>query len=98
MLADGCEARARAEVPRSEVELRSLVKKVFDYIQQEGQLDQTSLTLHDLNVAANSFTTTLRNAYHPRIIYPEIKSPSGVTEPIQFMINPDEVPSESDHK
>ncbi len=82
MLADGCEARARAELPRSEVELRSLVKKVFDYLQQEGQLNQTSLTLQDLNLAAESFTATLRNSYHPRIIYPEIKSPSNPTEPI----------------
>jgi putative nucleotidyltransferase with HDIG domain len=82
MLADGCEARARAELPRSEVEIRSLVKKVFDYLQQEGQLDQTSLTLRDLYLAAESFTKTLRNSYHPRIIYPEIKSSSTPTVPI----------------
>lgn len=85
MLADGCEARARAELPRSEVELRSLVKKVFDYLQQEGQLDQTSLTLRDLNMASDSFVSTLRNSYHPRIIYPEIKPPSSPTEPIIFL-------------
>lgn len=74
MLADGCEARARAEVPRSEEELRELVKKTFDYLQQEGQLDQTTLTLSDLYTAADSFSKTLQNTYHPRIIYPEIKS------------------------
>jgi cyclic-di-AMP phosphodiesterase PgpH len=82
MLADGCEAKARAELPRSEIELRSLVKKVIDYLQQEGQLDKTSLTLNDLNVAADSFVTTLRNSYHPRIVYPEIHSHSGSTEPV----------------
>jgi cyclic-di-AMP phosphodiesterase PgpH len=64
------------------VELRSLVKKVFDYLQQEGQLDQTSLTLNDLNVAADSFATTLRNSYHPRIVYPEIRTTSSPTEPV----------------
>lgn len=96
MLADGCEARARAEVPRSEVELHTLVKKVFDYLQQEGQLDQTTLTLQDLNTAADSFTTTLRNAYHPRIIYPELKSPGGTTEPVQYMIKPEDVQVKSD--
>ncbi len=91
MLADGCEARARAELPRTDVELRSLVKKVFDYLQQEGQLDQTSLTLNDLNVAAESFTNTLRNSYHPRIVYPEIKSPLNPTEPILFVTNQEEI-------
>jgi putative nucleotidyltransferase with HDIG domain len=82
MLADGCEAKARAELPRTEAELRSLVKKVFDYLQQEGQLDKTSLTLNDLNVAAESFATTLRNSYHPRIVYPEIRTTSSPTEPV----------------
>jgi cyclic-di-AMP phosphodiesterase PgpH len=98
MLADGCEARARAELPRSEVELRALVKKVFDYLQQEGQLDQTSLTLRDLNLAAESFTTTLRNSYHPRIIYPEIKQPSSPTEPIIITSNQEDAQSESKQK
>ncbi|NMB56059.1 MAG: HDIG domain-containing protein [Leptolinea sp.] len=82
MLADGCEARARAELPRSEVEIRSLVKKVFDYLQQEGQLDHTNLTLRDLYLAAESFTKTLRNSYHPRIIYPEIKTSNTPTVPV----------------
>jgi membrane-associated HD superfamily phosphohydrolase len=67
---------------RREVELRSLVKKVFEYLQQEGQLDQTSLTLNDLNLAAESFAATLRNSYHPRIIYPEIQPPTSPTVPV----------------
>jgi putative nucleotidyltransferase with HDIG domain len=98
MLADGCEARARAEVPKSEDELRTLVKKVFDYLQQEGQLDQTSLTLRDLNSAAESFTSTLRNTYHPRILYPEIKTPSSQTEPVQYLIKSDDVTIGNDQK
>jgi hypothetical protein len=72
MLADGCEARARAELPKNEDEIRELVKKVFDLCQREGQLDQTNLTLLDLHIAAESFVTTLKNIYHPRIQYPEI--------------------------
>ena len=73
MLADGVEARARAELPKGEVELRSLVLRVFDFCQKEGQLDETRLTLRDLSQAADSFITTLRNTYHPRIQYPEYK-------------------------
>lgn len=73
MLADSCEARARAELPRDEAELRILVKKVIDYAQREGQLDNTNLTLKDLSVIADSFVNSLRNQYHPRIQYPELE-------------------------
>lgn len=95
MLADGCEARARAELPRTDVELRTLVKKVFEYLQQEGQLDQTSLTLNDLNMAIDSFVSTLKNSYHPRIIYPEIRTPSSPTEPLPAPTQEPEASSES---
>lgn len=72
MLADSCEARARAELPKDEEELRILVKKTIDYAQREGQLDNTNLTLKDLSVIANTFVNSLRNQYHPRIQYPEL--------------------------
>jgi cyclic-di-AMP phosphodiesterase PgpH len=76
MLADGCEARARAEIPKNEDDLRALIKKVFDYCVSEGQLDDTTLTLRDLNVAKESFINTLKNTYHPRIQYPEYRPSS----------------------
>lgn len=72
MLADACEARARAELPKDEDELRAIVKKVIDLCQQEGQLDDTALTLRDLTTAAESIVNTLRNTHHPRLKYPDI--------------------------
>jgi hypothetical protein len=33
-------------------------------------LDDTLLTLRDLNLITESFVTTLRGTYHPRIQYP----------------------------
>jgi len=83
MLADGCEARVRAELPKDETELRGLIKRVFDYLQKEGQLDDTRLTLRDLTEAQESFLNTLRGIYHPRIQYPEIRQASQAvnTEP-----------------
>lgn len=74
MLADGVEARARAELPKDEEELHDLIKGVISYYEREGQLDDTQLTLRDLNRVADSFSRTLRNAYHTRLKYPEIKS------------------------
>ncbi|HPH97941.1 MAG TPA: HDIG domain-containing protein [Anaerolineaceae bacterium] len=73
MLADGVEARARATVPKNHEELRDLIKQAFDYYEHEGQLDETRLTLRDLNLASESFFNTLKGMYHPRIHYPEIK-------------------------
>ncbi len=73
MLADGCQARARAELPQDEHDLHELVRKVILYCQQEGQLDDTRLTLRDLSTITDSFVKTLQNTYHPRIRYPEIK-------------------------
>ncbi|MAT44519.1 MAG: hypothetical protein CL609_19465 [Anaerolineaceae bacterium] len=72
MLADGCEARARAEKPQSKEELLVVIQKVIDFCQKEGQLNDTELTLKDLKTIANSFTETLINTYHPRIKYPEL--------------------------
>ena len=75
MLADGVEARARAELPPNEEELRKLIRKVIDFCQKEGQLDNTTLTLRDISVITDSFINTLRNIYHPRIKYPELHPP-----------------------
>lgn len=73
MLADGCQARARAELPQDEGELTELIRKTINFCQQEGQLDDTRLTLRDLNIITESFVKTLQNYHHPRIRYPEIK-------------------------
>jgi putative nucleotidyltransferase with HDIG domain len=86
MLADGCEARARAEVPKNDEEIRNLVKSYIEYIQHEEQLDNTSLTLKQLNLVAESFITTLRNTYHPRIKYPEPKSKQTATEKMDILV------------
>jgi putative nucleotidyltransferase with HDIG domain len=76
MLADNCEARARAEIPRDEEALRAIVRKVFDFCQKEGQLNNTALTLNNLFTIQESFVKTLLNTYHPRILYPELKPDS----------------------
>jgi cyclic-di-AMP phosphodiesterase PgpH len=78
MLADGVEARSRAEGPDSEEDLRRVVRAVIDLIEKERQLDNTQLTLHDLNLIIESFVTTLRGTYHPRIHYPASELPASM--------------------
>src|SRR5512138_3020965 len=77
MLADGVEARARAEGPDNEEGLRNVVRAVVDRIEKERQLDNTQLTLHDLNQVIESFVSTLRGTYHPRIHYPPSELPAS---------------------
>jgi cyclic-di-AMP phosphodiesterase PgpH len=79
MLADGCEARVRAEHPENEKELEILVKSTIENAISKGQLDDTQLTLSDLNIISKSFTATLRGIYHPRIKYPQLE-PTTTTD------------------
>ena len=74
MLADTTEARARAERPSNDEEIRTLVKSVFDIYYTSNQLNDTPLTLHDMDIAMESFIRVLRNIYHPRVRYPEAES------------------------
>jgi hypothetical protein len=48
---------------------------VIETEQKFGQLDDTLLTLRDLTLITESFVTTLRGTYHPRIQYPNTKVP-----------------------
>jgi putative nucleotidyltransferase with HDIG domain len=74
MLADNVEAKARAEVPKNESELKDLVSKAIEYCQKEGQLDTSNLTLNNLIRISESFVSTLKNSYHPRLQYPDLEA------------------------
>jgi putative nucleotidyltransferase with HDIG domain len=80
MLADGCEARARAELPKTDEELRTLIKKIIDGCIQDGQLEESNLTLRDLKEIADAFFQVMLNTHHPRLIYPEPIQPLEKTE------------------
>ena len=72
MLADGVEARTRAERPETEEGIRALIRDVIDNRLKAGQFTETKLTLQNLEEIVDSFTTTLRGVYHPRIDYPKL--------------------------
>lgn len=71
MLADGCEARVRAESPKTVEEIKQIVDEAIDTYLTKGYLSHTELTLNDLRLVSNSFTKTLKNSYHQRVKYPE---------------------------
>jgi cyclic-di-AMP phosphodiesterase PgpH len=71
MFADGVEARARAERPQNDEEMRTLVQNVIERCQKDGQIVSTSLSQRDLVAITESFVSTLRVTYHPRLAYPK---------------------------
>lgn len=81
MLADGTEASARSNTPKTDDEIIIVINNVFDAVQNGNQLDNTDLTLRDLQTIKQSFFDTLKQSYHPRIKYPE--EPKRLTNPIQ---------------
>jgi cyclic-di-AMP phosphodiesterase PgpH len=86
MFADGVEARARAERPSNDDEVRALVRNVIDRCQKDGQLDNTPLSQRELASITESFRNTLLVTYHPRLEYPKeqpaLQPSSGIEVPI----------------
>lgn len=76
MLADGAEARARAQRPHDEESIRKVVLSTIEAAQKQGQLDDTKLTLRDLSIITEAFVTVLKGTHHPRIVYPK-ETPAG---------------------
>lgn len=72
MLADGVEAKARAETPGDDAAIDRLVRWVIEDRLSRGQLDRTDLTLKDIDSIRRSFVTTLKGIYHPRLRYPTL--------------------------
>jgi putative nucleotidyltransferase with HDIG domain len=92
MLADTSEARMRAEKPKDEDELRELIKSVVKDRLDSGELDESQLTMQNLEQVIESFTSTLRGVYHPRIQYP-ISEADVKTRPISYRLSDLDTPS-----
>lgn len=69
MLADSSESTVRARRPGNKQEIADVVKYVFEMRMREGQLDDSGLTMRDLNVMQRVFVETLQGVFHPRIAY-----------------------------
>ncbi len=71
MLADACEAAVRAMREKSDVEARDVVDDIISSRISEGQLSCSALSFADLEKVKESFTQTLNQYFHKRIIYPQ---------------------------
>jgi putative nucleotidyltransferase with HDIG domain len=78
MLADGVEAASRTLVDPTPAKLLGLIRTLFDDCLQDGQLDQTDLTLSDLKAVSEAFLRVLSTIFHQRIDYPGFDFNAGV--------------------
>ena len=69
MLADATEATSSAVRPSTEAGIEKLVDKIVDDHIAEGQLDNSGLTLGDINAIKTSFIETLKGRFHVRVRY-----------------------------
>jgi len=72
MLADSCEAAARAMREPSKGKIEGLVREIIKSKLSDGQLDECDLTLRDLDTIANAFVGVLLGIFHERIEYPKL--------------------------
>lgn len=71
MLADAAEAAVRAASPRSAAEMAEVLERIFKARVDQGQLDDSDLTLRDIQRVREVFLSVLQSVYHPRIRYPD---------------------------
>lgn len=77
MLADTCEAKVRAMESFTEQEVSETVRDIFDTKVKGGYLNESHLTVGDINRISVAFTRVLVNLHHARLKYPE-QNGSGV--------------------
>jgi putative nucleotidyltransferase with HDIG domain len=77
MLADSVEAASRTLADTSPSRIQQLVQRTINNYFRDGQMDECSLTLRDLNAIARSFIDTLSAIRHERIDYPDATDAEG---------------------
>jgi putative nucleotidyltransferase with HDIG domain len=80
MLADSSEARVRSAQPGSAEEIDDIIRDTIKSRLDQGQLDESDLTLRDLEEIRTAFLNVLQGVFHPRVKYPDpvqVKQPGG---------------------
>ncbi len=73
MLADAVESASRALVEPTPARIESLVREVAERRLDDGQFDESGLTLRELRTIENSLIKSLTAIYHARVKYPDQK-------------------------
>lgn len=81
MLADATEALSRLVTSGQREDLERAVDKIVMERFMDGQLDNTPLTMKDLQLIKESFVRNLIGSSHQRVRYKEVNSPQDNTAP-----------------
>jgi len=81
MLADVVEATVRSMRDPNPVRIRRVVKASIADKANELELDESTLTLHDLNLAGEAFLPILLSVFHQRIEYPAREPAAAAAQP-----------------
>ncbi len=71
MLADASEATSRTLKQPTQQAIEQVVRKIIKERLEDGQLDESNLTLKELDIIARTFVRVLTGVFHQRIEYPE---------------------------
>jgi putative nucleotidyltransferase with HDIG domain len=71
-MADSVEAAVRSLRQPTPEHIESLVKKIIADRLQDGQLNESDLTMKEIEMVSNSLCQTLTGIFHSRIEYPEL--------------------------
>jgi putative nucleotidyltransferase with HDIG domain len=93
MLADAVEAMVRSTQKVTPQKITEAIDRIIRARLEDGQLDECDLTMRDLSVIAETFTTILKGIFHSRIEYPE---PANGTRAEGPRSAPRKVPEKSD--
>lgn len=78
MLADAVESASRSLVEPSQGSIRALIERLVEQRLQDGQLAESALNFHDLEVIKNTFERMLTAILHRRVSYPTPEEIRGV--------------------
>jgi putative nucleotidyltransferase with HDIG domain len=79
MLADQIEATARSAPPVDTAACAEIVQRTIARVRDEGELDDSGLTVRDLSAIERALTRTLHSMYHRRLDYPHPRAGSART-------------------
>ena len=73
MLADAAESACRSLVEPGPARIEALVREIAERKLEDGQFDESGLTLRELRTVEDSMIKSLIANYHGRIKYPDQK-------------------------
>ncbi|MDP2210706.1 MAG: HDIG domain-containing protein [Candidatus Aquicultor sp.] len=77
MLSDSVEAAARTIAKPTPGRIEQLIKRIVQSKLDDGQLNESNLTLNDIEKIIRSFTQLLTSLYHTRVEYPTVPVPQA---------------------